>query len=219
MFVFKWLRKLYDWVLHWAETRYGTPALGILSFAESSFFPVPPDVLLIALGISKPKRAFFYAFICSLLSVIGGMAGYFIGFALWEAVGAKIVAFYHAEAIVTSIRTWYDTWGFLGILIAAITPIPYKVFTIASGLFVFNFPMFVLASVIGRSFRFFLVSTLIFFFGEPIKKFIDKYFNMLTIVFTVLLVGGVLVLTRIGGKDNAPHHPAPATNTVTNTAR
>lgn len=192
--MFKPLRRLYDWVLSWAETPYGAPALFLLAFVESSFFPVPPDVLLIALALSVKARAFRFALICAAGSVLGGIAGYAIGFYGYEGVGQPIIDFYHGHAVMEKIKTQYDTYGFWGVLIAAITPIPYKVFTISSGFFRFEFSSFLTASIIGRNFRFFLVAGLIWKFGPPIKTFIDKYFNVLTIIFTVLLVGGFIVI-------------------------
>jgi len=192
--MFKPLRKLYNWVLHWAETPYGTPALFLLAFAESSFFPVPPDVLLMALGLSIPKKAFRYAIVCAIGSVLGGILGYGIGYFGYEAIGKPIIDFYHGQEVMSSIETQYIQYGFWGVLIAAITPIPYKVFTISSGFFRFHVGTFIIASVIGRSFRFFLVSGLIFFFGPPIKTFIDRYFNVLTVVFMILLIGGFILL-------------------------
>lgn len=188
------IRRLYDWVLHWAETPYGSLALIILAFAESSFFPVPPDVLLIALAISIPKRSYYYAFICSIASIVGGMFGYYIGVALMDIVGWKIIDFYNARAIFTQLFATFNEYNFWAVLIAAITPIPYKVFTISAGAANANFGIFLLASIIGRSIRFFAVGTLIYLFGERIKNFIDKYFNWLSIVFMVLLVGGFLII-------------------------
>ncbi len=188
------LRRLYDWVLHWAETPYAVPALFILSFAESSFFPVPPDVLLIALAISIPARSFRYALICSVASVLGGVLGYAIGLFGYEAIGRPIVELYHGQKVMEMIKVQYDIYGFWGVLAAAITPIPYKVFTISSGFFQFNFLSFMVASIVGRSFRFFLVAGLIWKFGSPIREFIDKYFNMLSYAFIVLLIGGFIVI-------------------------
>ncbi len=190
------VRRLYDWVLHWAETPYGTPALATLSFAESSFFPVPPDVLLIALDMGKPKKAFYYALVCSIASVLGGMLGYFIGMALWSGLSGFFFSYIpgFTPEIFAKVQTMYNEYGFAAVLIAGFTPIPYKVFTIASGVFGMNFPLFVLASVLSRSARFFIVSTLIFFFGEPIKKFIDKYFNLLSVAFVVLLILGFVAI-------------------------
>jgi membrane protein YqaA with SNARE-associated domain len=188
------IRKLYDWVLHWAETPYGSLALILLAFAESSFFPVPPDVLLIALAISIPKRSFFYAFESSVSSVAGGMLGYFIGVALMDVIGWKIIDFYNLRALFEQLFQKFNDYNFWAVLIAAITPIPYKVFTIAAGAANATFWVFMVASIIGRSFRFFAVGTLIYLFGERIKNFIDKYFNWLSIVFVVLLIGGFLLV-------------------------
>ena len=190
----RFIRRLYDWVLHRAKTPYAVPALFLLAFSESSFFPVPPDVLLIALAIAIPGKSFRYAAICTIGSVLGGILGYGIGHYGYETIGRPIVEFYHGQDIMNMIKSKYDQHGFLGILIAAITPIPYKVFTIASGVFNFDFVLFIIASILGRSARFFVVAGLIWKFGEPIKGFIDKYFNLLAILFTVLLVLGFLII-------------------------
>lgn len=190
------VRRLYDWVLHWAETPYGTPALATLSFAESSFFPVPPDVLLIALNMGKPKRSFYFALVCSIASVLGGMLGYFIGMALWQGLSGFFFSYIpgFTPEIFAKVQTMYNEYGVPVVLIAGFTPIPYKVFTIASGVFGLNFPLFVLASAVSRSARFFLVSTLIFFFGEPIKRVIDKYFNLLSVAFVILIILGFVAI-------------------------
>jgi len=184
------LRKLYFWTLHWAATRHALPALVVLSFAESSFSPVPPDVLLIALVFSTPRRWARLALWCSAASVLGGMLGYYIGWELWDTVGKAIVDFYHGQAVMEQIRAWYDELGFLGVLVAAITPIPYKVFTIASGWFAFDFRLFVLASALGRSFRFFLVAGLVGRFGERIKPFLEKRLEWALLALGVLAVLG-----------------------------
>lgn len=188
------IRKLYFWTIHWAATKYATPALILLSFAESSFFPIPPDVLLIALCFSRPKRWFPLALVCTAASVLGGAAGYYIGWGLWEGVGQPIVAFYHGEPVMAKVQNWYDVYGFLGVIIAAVTPIPYKVFTIASGVFKFDFVQFMLASLIGRGFRFFLVAGLIGTLGEKIRPFIEERLEILLGVLTVLGVGGFVLL-------------------------
>jgi len=190
----QWIRRLYDWVLHWADTPYGTPALAILAFAESSFFPVPPDVLLIALDMGKPRRSFWYALVCSVFSVIGGMFGYLLGYAVWEAVHGFFFTYVFSEELFNQVRDVYDRWAFWAVFTAGFTPIPYKVFTIAGGVARISFPLFVLASVLSRSARFFLVSGLIYLFGPKIKTFIDRYFNILVVVFTILLIGGFVVL-------------------------
>lgn len=189
-----WVRRLYDWVLHWAETPYGLPALALLAFAESSFFPLPPDILLIALAVSIPTRAFRYALVATVASVVGGMLGYAIGSVGYDVIGAKIVHAYHGEEVMQKIQLWYTEYGFWGILAAAVTPIPYKVFTIASGVFHFSIGTFLLASIVGRALRFFAVAALIYHFGAPIKSFIDRYFNLVASAFVVLLIAGFLVI-------------------------
>jgi membrane protein YqaA with SNARE-associated domain len=194
----KWFRRLYDWVLHWADTPYGTPALGILAFAEASFFPVPPDPLLMALALSKPKRAFYYAAVCAACSVVGGLFGYAIGYFAWNAVGDFFFNYLGPIGFTpenfSTVQGKYEANAFLAIFAAGFTPIPYKVFTVAAGVFSISLAPFFLASVLSRSARFFTVAGLIFLFGPPIKRFIDRYFNLLTLLFFVLLVGGFLVV-------------------------
>lgn len=190
----KIVRRLYDWVLHWAHTPYGTPALIANSFAESSFFPVPPDVLQIALSISHRKKSFFYAMISSVSSVLGGALGYIIGLVLMEAIGWPIIHFYKGEKIFSDLIVIFNENSFWAILIAALTPIPYKVFTIAAGASESDFTVFMIASVLGRSTRFFSLAVLIYIFGEKIKTFIDKYFNILTVVFGVLIILGFIAV-------------------------
>jgi len=188
------LRRLYDWTIGWAERPGGTWALFLLAFAESSFFPIPPDVLLIALCVGASKKSFKFAGICALGSVLGGMLGYSIGFWGYDTIGEPIVKLYHGEAVMEKIQSWYDTYGFWGTLAAAITPIPYKVFTIASGVFKFPFIPFMLASIIGRSFRFFLVAGVIYIFGPTVKAIIEKYFDWLAWLLLILGVAGFLAI-------------------------
>jgi membrane protein YqaA with SNARE-associated domain len=193
----KFIKKLYDWVLHWAETPYGVPALFLLAFAESSFFPVPPDVLLIALAISIPKKSFKYAMVCTVGSILGGMMGYIIGLELIDTVGIPILNFYGAMdkyEYIQQLYMKYDAWA---VGIAGFTPIPYKVFTIAAGAFKIDFLVFVLASIAGRAGRFFLVSGIIYLFGPRIKTFIDKYFNLLCFAFIILLIGGFILVKYV----------------------
>lgn len=187
------LKRLYDWVLHWAETPYGTPALFILAFTESSFFPVPPDVLLIALGLSLPRRAFRYALFCSIASVAGGIFGFLIGLKFWQ-IGSAILFKYIDSRTFEEVRHYFQNYEAWAVAIAGFTPIPYKVFTISAGFFRVDFSVFVIASAISRAARFFLISGLIYFFGPSIKNFIDRYFNLLTLIFTGLLIGGFLLL-------------------------
>jgi membrane protein YqaA with SNARE-associated domain len=192
------IRKLYFWTLHWAATPYAVPALFVLSFAESSFFPVPPDVLLAAICFGSPKRWARLAFWCSLASVLGGMLGYYIGWELWDTVGKSIVEFYRGEAVMEKVHRWYDELGFVGVLVAAITPIPYKVFTIASGWFRFDFTQFVLASVVGRSFRFFLVAGLIGRYGERVRPFLEEKLEWVLLAVTALGILGFAAIKLLG---------------------
>jgi membrane protein YqaA with SNARE-associated domain len=188
------LRGLYDWVLHWAATPYGSWALFLLALSESSFFPIPPDVLLIALAVAIPEKAFKYALICSIGSVLGGCLGYLIGLQFMTSIGEKIIVFYGLNQKVAYIAELYSTYDAWAIGIAGFTPIPYKVFTISAGAFKINFWVFIVASIVSRSARFFLVGGLIFIFGSQIKSFIDRYFDILAIAFTVLLVGGFILI-------------------------
>ncbi len=188
------LRRLYDWVLHWAETPYAGWALFLLSFAEASFFPIPPDVLLIALCVAKPPKAFKYALICSAGSLLGGCLGYLIGYGFMAGVGQKIVDIYGFADKVDYIQSLYQRYDAWAVAIAGFTPIPYKVFTIAAGMFKINFGVFVIASLVSRSARFFLVGGLIFKFGPGIQSAIDRYFDKLALAFVVLLVLGFAVV-------------------------
>lgn len=189
-------RRLYDWVLSWAETRHGPAALGALSFAESSFFPIPPDPLLVALAIGAPKRSFYFAFICTVASVTGGLAGYLIGAGLWTLVGDFF--FQHVPGFTPEaferVRVLYDRYDFWAIFVAGFTPIPYKVFTLSSGVFGISLPVFIVASIVSRGLRFFLVGGLIYFFGPGIQVFIDKHFDRLIWLFLLLLIGGFLLI-------------------------
>jgi len=199
----KFVRKLYDWVLHWAETPYGPVALFILAFAEASFFPIPPDALLIALVLGVRKKAFKFAMVCSVASVLGALLGYAIGYyAWWSSTGefSTLAGFFFnnipgfSHELFYKVQGMYEEWDFWIVFTAGFTPIPFKVFTISSGAFDISLIMFVIASFISRSARFFLVAALIWKFGDQIKDFIDKYFNLLAILFTVLLVGGFVAI-------------------------
>ncbi len=192
--IFEYLRRLKAWVEGYAEKPHAQWALFIIAFMESSFFPIPPDVLLIAMAVIVPTKAFRYALICSAGSVLGGVFGYFIGWAFFETIGQPILQFYGAMGHYENVRLLYNEHAFWAILAAGITPIPYKVFTIAAGAFEVSLATLVVASIIGRSARFFFVAALFYFFGAPIKKFIDKYFEILTVDFLVLLVGGFVLI-------------------------
>ncbi len=191
------LRRLYHWVLSWAETRYGLPALALVSFTESSFFPIPPDPLLMALSVGKPKRALLYATVCSIASVLGGIFGYVIGMYFYELIGEPIVEFYHLAEKYQELGDAFQEAGFWAILGAALTPIPYKVFTIAAGAFKLSLATFIIASVVGRSLRFFAESVLIRIFGDSIRDFIEKRFNLVVTLFFILLVGGFFIIKMV----------------------
>jgi len=188
------LRRLYDWVLHWAETPYGTWALFLLAFCESSFFPIPPDILLIALAVAAPGKAIRYALVCSAGSVLGGCFGYLIGWKFMATIGDRIILFYDFGDKFEYIRHLYQSYDAWAVGVAGFTPIPYKVFTISAGAFHINFPVFLFASLVSRSARFFLVGGLIYKFGPKIQVFIEKYFNMLAVAFTVLLIAGFVAI-------------------------
>jgi len=192
--MFKILRGLYDWVLHWANTPHGVAALFLLTFAEASFFPIPPDVLLIAMCLSIPAKAFRFALICTVGSILGGMFGYYLGMEFYETIGTKIIDFYHLTEKYETVAALYNEHNALAVGLAGFTPLPYKLFTILAGVCEINFPIFVVASFVSRGLRFFIVAGLIWKFGAPIKLFIDKYFNLLTILFAVMLIGGFVVL-------------------------
>lgn len=190
----RFLRRLYDWVLSWAERPHGAAALFILAFAESSFFPIPPDILLIALAVSIPVRSFRFAAICSAGSVLGGAFGYYIGVNFMDIIGGRIIEAYGFGDKFELVKGLYQEYDAIAVGIAGFTPIPYKVFTIAAGAFDINFIVFLAASAASRSLRFFILAALIYKFGGSIKDFIDKYFNLLTIAFTILLVLGFVVI-------------------------
>jgi membrane protein YqaA with SNARE-associated domain len=196
-------RRLYDWVLHWADTAYGGWALFALSFAESSFFPVPPDVLLAPLTLGNRQKWWRFASSCSVASVLGGMLGYAIGYWLWwsePGVFSGLAEFFFAhipgfsEETFEKIKGQYEAHSFWIVFAAGFTPLPYKVITVTAGAFDIQFIMFVIASTVGRSARFFLVAGLFGRYGDKIKPFVDKYFNGLCILFLILLVGGFLLL-------------------------
>jgi len=192
----KIFRKLYEWVLHWAETPYGPLALFLLALAESSFFPIPPDPLLIALCLGAIKKSWRFAFYTSLASIIGGIIGYFIGFGFWEVADSFFFKYVpgFTESVFQKVMVNFNEYGFWYVFSAGFTPIPYKVFTIASGVFRLNFLLFLMASTLSRTLRFFLVAGLFRKFGPEVKSFIDKYFNLLALLFFLLLLGGFLLV-------------------------
>lgn len=196
---FYYMKRLYDWVLHWAETPYGVLALFLIAFMESSFFPVPPDVLLIALCLGSRPKSFWFALVCTAGSIMGTFLGYYIGYVLWETLNLKTFFFKYvfSEEVFNIVVQKYQENAILTIFTAAFTPIPYKVFTIAAGVCKISLASLLVASIVGRAGRFFLVAILIYLFGPPIKRFIDRYFDLLAVVFTVLLVGGFVIVKKL----------------------
>jgi len=200
------IRKMYDWVLGWAEKPSAQLALFLLAFAESSFFPVPPDILLIPLVLGFRKKWFRLALIVTIGSSLGGMFGYIIGHWLWwngpQQYSGLAQFFFNnipgfTEQVFSNMKIQYDLHGFWIVFTAGFTPIPYKIFTISSGAFNLNVVTFMFASVVSRGARFFLVAFLIRKFGEPIKKFIDNYFNWLALAATLLLIGGFILVKKV----------------------
>lgn len=188
------LRRLYDWTMSLSKTRHAPWALGAVSFTESSFFPIPPDILLIPMVVAKRQNWFWYALLCTITSVAGAFLGYLIGAFLFQTIGQAVLQFYGAEHTFERFVGWYDQWGGWGILLGAVTPFPYKVLTIFSGSVGFDLFQFALVSVIGRGMRFFLVSGLLFWFGEPIRMFIEKRLGLMFILFCTLLIGGFIAV-------------------------
>ena len=193
-----WHRRLYDWVIHFSKTRHGPTALFLLSFAESSFFPIPPDVLLAPLALGAPRRWLRFALACSVASVLGGVLGYAIGMFLWSAIGNW--AYAHLGSIgltdenFDKFQGWYARYDFWIVFTCGFTPLPYKVCTISAGVARISFAGFLIASAVSRSARFFMIAGLMGWKGERIRPVIDKYFNWLSLAFAALLIGGFLVV-------------------------
>lgn len=201
-----WLRRLYDWVLSWASSPYAVPVLFTVSFVESSFFPIPADPLLIALILGLRKRAFYYAFICTAGSVFGGIFGYFVGSFLWwtETMDFSSIATFFftyvpgfTEQLFYNIQAQYESYNFVVIFTAAFTPIPYKVFSISAGAFDINFLTFVVASILGRGLRFYGITVVLWYFGRPVKKIIDKYFDLLAILLLLISIISYIIIVYI----------------------
>lgn len=190
----RWLRKLYNWTIHWSKTKKAPYALFGIAFAESSFFPIPPDVLLIPMIVSNLAKWAKFALICTLGSLTGALLGYFIGFTLFEIIGQPIVNFYGLQTQMAYAGEKFAQNAFLFVFTAAFTPIPFKVITIGAGLFKINLFMLIFASLIGRAGRFFIVAGALRIFGKKISDSIEKYFDLFSIIFILLLIGGFIII-------------------------
>jgi len=188
------IRRLYDWTMAKAAGPNATTMLFVISFAESSFFPIPPDVMLVPMCLANRARAFFLAAWCTLASALGGVLGYLIGAFLFESIGQWLVDAYGLGEGMEAFRALYTEWGIWAVLIGALTPIPYKLVTIASGIAGYNFPMFVLLSVLARGFRFGVEAALVYRFGEPVREFVEKRLEIIVSVLVALVVGGFIAI-------------------------
>lgn len=188
------LRRLYNWVVTQAESPYALALLAALAFAESSFFPIPQEAMMIPMIVAAPHRAWLIAGVVTVASVAGAALGYWIGFAFYDSIGVRLLEFYGKADRYDDFRALYDTYGNWAVAIGAITPFPYKVTTIVSGLLQMDFMSFLGVSLLGRGFRFFLIAALLWKFGDPIREFIERRLGLVTFAFFAILIGGFLVL-------------------------
>ncbi len=188
------LRKLYDWTMSLAARPNALGALAVVSFAESSFFPIPPDVMLLPMILARRDRAWLIAGVCTVSSVVGALVGYAIGALLYDSVGVWVIELYGLQAKADEFHAFFERYGLLVILAKGLTPIPFKIVTITSGAMHFNLPLFVGACIVTRGARFFLVAALLKFFGEPIRNFVEKRLTLVFTLFLVALIGGFVAL-------------------------
>tara|TARA_Y100000748_G_C15386332_1_gene445712 strand:- start:114 stop:698 length:585 start_codon:yes stop_codon:yes gene_type:complete len=191
------IRKLYDWTLEKSKHKNAPWFLAFISFIESSFFPIPPDIILIPMIIANKFRAWTYAFICTISSVLGGVGGYIIGYFFYNSIGMLIIQYYGLDNQFNNFESYYNDLGIWIVLGAGFTPFPFKFITIASGLFGLNFYLFVSVAFLARGLRFYILAYLLKLFGDWIARFIDKYFNLLSILFFILLVGSFILIKFI----------------------
>ena len=191
-------RRLYDWTLKLAGHRHAERSLAAIAFAESSFFPIPPDVMIVPMILARRDRAWRIATICTIASVAGGVLGYAIGYFLYDSVGPWLMRVYGMTQGIEQFRAWYDRWGVAIILVKGLTPIPFKLVTIASGFAAFNFPLFLLTSLVTRGARFFLLSWLLRRYGEPVRSFVEKRINLVGTLVLAMIAGGFAVALAFG---------------------
>ncbi|MGQ0558708.1 MAG: YqaA family protein [Sphingosinicella sp.] len=190
-------RSLYDWTLRLARHRHAIRSLAVVSFCESSFFPIPPDVMVVPMVLARRDQAYWIATVCTLSSVAGGVLGYLIGYFLYDSVGLWLINLYGAHDAASEFQGWYDRWGAAVILVKGLTPIPFKLVTIASGFFQFNFLLFVLLAFITRAARFFLIAWLLRRYGEPMQDFIERRLTLVGWSTLGLLVGGFALVSLL----------------------
>ena len=188
------IRKLYDWTLKKAGHPKASLFLALVAFFESFIFPIPPDILLIPMIIANKIKAWIYASICTISSVLGGIVGYYIGYIFYNSIGNLIIKYYSLQDQFIQFGSSYNEYGIWILLVAGFTPVPFKLITITSGLFNLSLPLFIIISLIARGARFFLLASLLKLFGDYIKKFIDNYFNLLAVIFFILLIGSFIIL-------------------------
>ena len=191
------MKKLYDWTMSLAASPHAVWALAGISFAESSFFPVPPDVILVPMVLAERQKAWFYAAVCSLASVAGGALGYAIGALFYDTIGQWLIHLYGYADKMESLRAFYAQWGALFILVKGFTPIPYKLVTIVSGLLAYNFPLFIFLSLITRGARFFVLAAAINHFGEPIREKLESHFGLFIGVLALIVVAGFALAAKM----------------------
>ena len=191
------MKKLYDWTMSLAASPHATWALGAIAFAESSFFPVPPDVILVPMTLAQPKKAWAYASICTIASVAGGALGYAIGALFFDTIGQWLVSLYGYGAKIESLRQFYAEWGALFILVKGFTPIPYKLVTIVSGLLAYNFPLFICLAIITRGARFFILTAAINRFGDTIREKLESHFGLFIGVMILIVVAGFALAAKM----------------------
>ena len=190
-------RALYDWTLRLASHRHAVRSLAVVSFCESSFFPIPPDVMVVPMVLARRDQAYLIATVCTVASVAGGIFGYAIGYFLYDSVGQWLIDVYHMESRMLGLKALYDEWGALVILVKGLTPIPFKLVTIASGFFHFNFPLFVILATITRGARFFAIAWLLKRYGAPMQAFIERRLTLIGWAFLVALIGGFALVALL----------------------
>ncbi len=188
------MRRMYDWMMGMAGSPRAPWALAVVSFIESSFFPIPPDVMLIPMVLSNRQKAWWYATIATIASVLGGLLGYAIGYFFYEGIGKPILAFYGKEHALDTFITFVHEYGVEAVIIKGMTPIPFKVVTIAAGVAKMDLLAFIGASIVARAMRFYMVAALLYFFGQPIREFIERRLTLVTTVFVVVLVSGFVAV-------------------------